>query len=471
MRALSGLEPKNVFGFFEDICKIPHGSGNTELISKYCVEFAQKHGLFFHKDSMNNVIIRKPASQGYEAHPTVILQAHLDMVCEKLPRCGMNFETDALRLATDGDYIFAENTTLGGDDGIGVAMILAILADKHAVHPELEAVFTVDEETGMYGAQALDASLLKGRMLINIDSEEMGVLTVGCAGGARADLTLPLKRTQSSSPCFEITVSGLAGGHSGMEIDKGRLNANKVMGDFLRSVYADVNIVSVEGGSKDNAIPRECRCIVCTDADIAHTAAEFAQKNRVPGDPGLTVSVKPVGGFKTCCDSDTTEKIIELICELPFGVIKMSDDISGLVQTSVNFGILKSGEDSLCASFSVRSSVESEKEQQLAVLCKIITKYGGSFKSRGNYPAWEYRKNSRLRDIMASAYSDMFGISPKIEAIHAGLECGLFAEKIADFDAVSIGPDMYDVHTARERLSISSTGKVYDYLRQVLMLL
>ncbi len=467
MGVLSNLEPTAVFGYFEDICNIPHGSGNMEQISAYCIDFAKKHSLAWYSDSLHNVIIRKPASSGYESHQPVILQAHLDMVCEKLPETNFDFNTDALRLAIDGDFVYADGTTLGGDDGIAVAMILAILADKTVAHPPLEAVFTTDEETGMFGANGLDMAKLNGKMLINIDSEQMGVITVGCAGGARADITLPLNRIANCKPCYEITVGGLVGGHSGVDINKGRMNANKLMGELLDSIDCVFNVISINGGSKDNVITRECKCVIAA-AEIYENFNDFVLEHKCEYEPDLFVDIKSVEMFETAFDSASTSALVNLINKLPNGIIKMSDDVEGLVQTSLNLGVLKSDKCSAFASFGLRSSVSAEKTALLDCLNKIADDFGASFNQYGHYPAWEYRKISPLRDTMQSVYSDMFGVVPDIEIIHAGLECGLFASRIEDFDAVSIGPDLYDIHTARERLSVSSTKALYGYILKVL---
>ncbi len=467
MGVLTNLKPQDVFRYFEDICNIPHGSGNMERISAYCVDFAKAHGLDYSIDRMHNVVICKPATAGYETHSTVILQGHLDMVCEKLPDCDIDFNTDSLRLAIDGDFVYAEGTTLGGDDGIAVAMILSILNDDSISHPPIEAVFTTDEEIGMYGAEALDMTSLNGGMLINIDSEEMGVITVSCAGGARVDLTVPLKKEPVTRPCYKITVGGLIGGHSGIDIDKNRLNANKLMGELLTTVKTPFNIVSISGGAKDNVITRECNCTISIDSDFLDFT-NFVNKYKSNYEPDMFVNVEPILSATHAYDSNSTQLIVNFINELPYGIISMSEDIDGLVQTSLNLGVLRCDNDSITASFAVRSSVDSEKLTLINRLHTICNKFGGSFSEYGHYPAWEYRKESKLRNTMEKVYSEMYGAKPQIIAIHAGLECGIFASKISDFDAVSIGPDLYDIHTARERLSISSTKSLYEYIIKVL---
>lgn len=465
MGKLSHLHPQRVFHYFEEICGIPHGSGDTARISDYCVAFAKAHNLTYHQDTLGNVIIKKPATVGYESHPAVILQGHIDMVCEKAPDCPIDFATDGLDVDTDGELVFAHGTTLGGDNGIAVAMAFAILESTDLPHPPLEVLLTVDEETGMYGAEGFESALLEGKTLINIDSEEEGVLTVSCAGGARAEMTLPLTYARADAAAYCITVDGLQGGHSGIEIDKGRLNANIVMAQFLHSL--DCRLVSIDGGQKDNAIPVSCQAMITTDDDVFAAAEAFVAAHRIDTDPDLRISVEPALA-DTAMTADSTEQALTLLTTVPNGIQAMSADIEGLVQTSLNLGILTTEDDTLRASFAVRSSVGAEKAALLAKLESQITALGGSFASYGDYPAWEYRKQSRLRDVMCAVWERKYGEKPTVAAIHAGLECGLFCKKIADLDAVSIGPDMWDVHTCRERLSVASTARVYAYLCNVL---
>ena len=465
MGKLTHLQPNRVFYYFEQLCGIPHGSGDTRRISDYCVAFAKERGLWYRQDALNNVMIKKPATPGYEDHPAVILQGHLDMVCEKAPDCPIDFTTDELDVDVDGDWVFAHGTTLGGDDGIAVAMALAILESDDLPHPPLEVLFTVDEETGMYGAEGLDPSDLDGRILINVDSEEQGVLTVSCAGGARAEILLPLAYTPATETAYRVVVEGLQGGHSGVEIDKGRLNANVVMGTFLNTL--DGRISHIAGGLKDNAIPVRCEAVITCTTDPTEDAAAFAAAHRVAGDPDLTISVETAVADEVM-DADSTARVIDFLTTVPNGIQAMSADIEGLVQTSLNLGILTTEADALHASFAVRSSKNEEKTALLAALEAVAHRLGGTYSSHGHYPAWEYRKDSRLRDTMCRVWQAQTGETPVVMAIHAGLECGLFCEKISDLDAVSIGPNMQDIHTCRERLSVSSTARVYDYLCAVL---
>lgn len=465
MRVLENLEPKRVFEFFEDICAIPHGSGNTKQISDYCADFAKSQGLWYQQDELNNIVIKKPASAGYEEHPPVILQGHLDMVCEKDADCDLDFLHDGLRLCTDGGWVFAKGTTLGGDDGIAVAMVLAIL-ESDLPHPPIEAVFTTDEETGMYGAQGLCTNVLSGRMLINIDSEEEGVLTAGCAGGARAEIEISLNFEPLGKQCVRVTFSGLAGGHSGTEINKGRLNANTLMGEFLSGLEG-YRIAEIAGGLKDNAIPQRCSCVLCCEQDIKTAAECFARTHRA-AEPNITAAVEPAGRYAVAMDQESSYRVSEFLCSVPNGVISMCDDIEGLVQTSLNLGILKTENNRLSASFAVRSSKNSEKTALLEALNKVSGEFGGEYSSHGYYPAWEYRPQSRLRDTMVKVYRKLYCKEPEVSVIHAGLECGLFCEKLEGLDAISLGPDMQDIHTSRERLSVESTARTYRYICEIL---
>lgn len=471
-QTLQNIKPENVFRFFREICAIPHGSGNTKKISDYCAANAARLGLWFCQDEFKNVIIKKPASVGYEKHAPVILQGHLDMVCEKEADCAIDFENEGIRLLTDGDYIFADGTTLGGDDGIAVAMIMALLEDSTAVHPTVYAIFTSDEETGMTGAANIDLSDIQADILINIDSEEEGVLTVSCAGGAKCHLTIPFESELCHGNVFEIKVHGLSGGHSGVEIDKGIPNADIVAAGLLKALkqHCDFKLCNISGGLKDNAIPRECTVTVVTDMnheEVISVCADYISE--------LSLSLKqlPLISVSKCIyessfNSESTNRIIEFLSDLPNGIIKMSDSIPGLVQTSLNLGILYCKSNLLYCTISVRSSDNNEKEALINNLKDIAHNYGGEMSVDGQYPAWEYRENSRLRECMVSVFERMFMEKPIIGAIHAGLECGLLSGKIKNLDAVSFGPDILDIHTPNERLDIKSTERMYNYLTEVL---
>ena len=472
---LAGLEPASVFAYFEEICSIPHGSRNTKLISDYLVRFAQEHGIRYFQDELNNVVMFQEGTCGMEDHEPVIIQGHMDMVCEKDEDCPINMDTDGLDVTHDGNYVFARGTTLGGDDGIALAYALAILADKSIPHPPLEVIITVDEEIGMEGAAGVDLSSLKGRILINIDSEEEGIFTVSCAGGARGTITLPVSRHAVYGPCVKLTVEGLQGGHSGVEIHKNRANANKVMGEFLGRVQKlmPLCLTGLSGGSKDNAITRSCTAtMVCMGMYIERindVAAELQKEIREKYDePEVIIrgdDVDALGG--NALSTRDTAKVIALLNAAPNGVQAWSQDIPGLVQTSLNLGVAKL-EEEFRMTFAVRSSVNREKVELLNRLRELAAFYDGGYSEMGNYPAWEYKKDSNLRDTMVRIYKEMFAKEPEVVAIHAGLECGLLSEKLPGLDCVSIGPEMHDIHTSRERLGIASTERTWNFLLEVL---
>ena len=472
---LAGLEPANVFGYFEKICSIPHGSRNTTMIADYLVEFAKEHEITYIRDELNNVIFFQEGTCGMEDHDPVIIQGHSDMVCEKDADCPIDMATEGLDVTHDGKYVFAKGTTLGGDDGIALAYALAILADKSIPHPPLEVVITVDEEIGMEGAAGVDLSKLKGRTLLNIDSEEEGIFTVSCAGGCRATLALNVERRAVYGPCIRLNVDGLQGGHSGVEIHKNRANANKVMGEFMSRIQKlmPLCLTSLSGGSKDNAIPRSCQATLVAmgiHLERINDIAEQLQKEirEQYDEPEATVQafdVYALGG--NSLTTEATAKVISLLCSCPNGVQAMSQDIPGLVQTSLNLGIAKLG-DRFTATFSLRSSVNAEKRELLERLVKIVELHGGSYTTMGEYPAWEYKKDSKLRDTMVKVYTDMFGSAPQVVAIHAGLECGLLSEKLPGLDCVSMGPEMHNIHTSREKLGIASTERTWKFLLEVL---
>ena len=474
-KKLAGLEPANVFHYFEEICAIPHGSRNTKAISDYLVSFAKAHDLRYIQDEVNNVILFGPGTCGMEDHATVILQGHMDMVCEKDVDCSLDMAAEGLDLTHDDRYVFARGTTLGGDDGIAVAFALALLADNTIPHPPLEIIITVDEEIGMLGADAIDLSAIRGRTLINLDSEEEGIFTVSCAGGARATVTLKAERKAVYGPCVRLTVEGLQGGHSGAEIHKNRANANKVMGEYLSRIQKlmPLCLTSLTGGSKDNAIPRSCQATVVAMGigidRINDIAAALQQEIRDTYDePEALVQafdVDALGG--NSLTTAATADVISFLCAAPNGVQSYSADIPGLVQTSLNLGVCKLG-DNFSATFSVRSSVNREKEELLGKLRELTDFYSGQISVAGAYPAWEYRKDSPLRDTMVRVYKQMFGKEPQVLAIHAGLECGLLGDKLPGLDCVSVGPQMYDIHTSREKLDIASTKRTWDFLLEVL---
>ena len=472
---LAGLEPQAVFACFEKLCSIPHGSRNTKAISDYLVSFAAEHGIRCIQDKLNNILLFGEGTCGMENHPPVVLQGHMDMVCEKDPDCKLDMAVDGLDLTHDDTCVFARGTTLGGDDGIAVAFAMALLTDKSIPHPPLEIIITVDEEIGMLGAAAMDLSEVKGRTMINLDSEDEGIFTVSCAGGATATISLPAPRRAVYGPCIRLSVDGLRGGHSGAEIHKNRANANKVMGEFLSRIQTlmPLCLTSFSGGSKDNAIPRACQATAVAmglhleriNETAAALQAEIREKYDEPDVLVQAFDVDALGG--NGLSTEDTAKVIALLNSVPNGVQAYSANMPGLVQTSLNLGIAKLGEQ-FTATFSVRSSVNQEKQELLSKLRSLAEFHGGSYSQMGEYPAWEYRKNSPLREAMVAAYRKLFDKEPKVLAIHAGLECGLLGQKLPGLDCVSIGPQMHDIHTSREKLEIASTKRTWEFLLEVL---
>ena len=472
---LAGLQPESVFAYFEKLCSIPHGSRNTKMISDYLVSFAKEQNIRYVQDELNNLLIFQEGTCGYEDHAPVILQGHMDMVCEKDADCPINMDTDGLDISHDGTCVFANGTTLGGDNGIAVAYMLALLADKSIPHPPLEIIITVDEEIGMEGAAGVDLSALKGRTMINLDSEDEGIFTVSCAGGARGTIHLPLQRRVVYGPCVKLTVDGLRGGHSGVEIHKNLANANKVMGELLDRVQRimPICITKLSGGAKDNAIPRSAQVTLVmlgmNPERINDVIDQLQQEVREKYDEPYAViqgdNVDALGG--NALTTECTAKVIGLLNAVPNGVQSWSEDIDGLVQTSLNLGVVKL-EEELTLTFAVRSSVNQEKRALLARLGELTKFYDGSYTEMGDYPAWEYKKDSHLRDTMVRLFEEMYGKKPEVVAIHAGLECGMLSEKLPGLDCVSIGPNMHDIHTSREKLEIESTRRTWEFLLEIL---
>lgn len=476
MAALTGLKPEKVFKFFEMLCSVPHGSGNTRQISDLCVKFAKERGLRYKQDALNNVIIWKDATPGYENAEPLILQGHIDMVCAFEPDCGVDMKTDGLKLVVDGDWVKAYKTSLGADNGIGVAIAMALLDDETLRHPRLEALFTTDEETGMFGADGVDLSTLEGHNLINLDSEEEGYLTVSCAGGVRVDCAFPAdwEETPKTWKSYEVVIDGLKGGHSGAEIDKGRASATQLMGRFLFRAEKEtgLRIASMEGGTFTNVIPLFCRSVVAMPAEQAERFEALCradeamfQNEYATADPGLRMKCASSAAAERVFSAARTRGLLNMLLLAPYGVEAMSMDIPGLVQTSMNLGVVKTEEEGIGLYFSLRSSIGSQKEmlaERLEALCAL---FGASFSTHDPYPAWAFKKESRLRDAMSAACKEILGREPGITATHGGLECGLFMEKRPDFDCVSLGPELHEVHSVRERLSISSTERLYRIMR------
>ena len=472
------LESQRVFDYFEEICAIPHGSRNTKQISDYLAAFAGEHGLTCHQDDANNIVIIKEASAGYENAEPVILQGHMDMVCEKENGCEINFEKDGLDLYIDGDFLRAQGTTLGGDDGIAVAYALALLESDEIPHPRLEVVITVDEEIGMLGAEAIDLSMLKGHRLLNIDSDVEGHFLTSCAGGMTVEAELAVTRMAQSGLVMKMAVSGLEGGHSGSEIDKEHANANIVAGRALKYISdrMELGVISMAGGLKDNAIPREHTAEVLIPAEKKEEFLTYLEeltgvlrREYAASDAEIQITAEE-GGVQEAqiLSYASMSKVLFYLRQVPDGVQHMSRVMPGLVETSLNLGILKLTEDALLTTTSVRSSVSTRKEELLDRLTHLVEFLGGEVEVNGDYPAWEYRADSRLRETISEVYRDLFDEEPVFEAIHAGLECGILSGKIADLDCVSFGPNNYDIHTPKERLSISSTEKVWKLLKEFL---
>ncbi len=479
MSLIRELEPGDVFGYFDDICAIPHGSGNTGQISDYCVRFARDHGLKFRQEPCGNVVIWKEASPGYEDSPAVMLQGHLDMVAVKTGDCDIDLDAEGVRPAVtaDGEWIYAEGTSLGGDDGIAIAYALAILADDSMKHPAIEAVFTVGEEIGLLGASELDASDLESRVLLNLDSEEEGSFLTSCAGGATFCCILPSARKKMEGIVYEWKADGLLGGHSGAGIHLGRANANDLFGRFLTETDGTVRyrIGEVCGGEKDNAIANRCSAILVTDEENAgkleQAAAEFAEEigsEYAAIEPNLKISLtrKDMGEAEVL--KKKSDRALRIALEhMPAGVQRMEPEIPGMVQTSLNLGIMRSGGETVLT-YAVRSSSGTQKAWLLRKMQDVTALAGGHSEIDGIYPAWEYMPDSRIRDIMVQTYEELTGTKPVLAGIHAGVECGIFAEKLPGIDAISYGPTMRDIHTVNEKLNIGSAGRTYELTVRVL---
>lgn len=471
---LNDLQPKEVFRFFYEICRIPHGSYNIDAISDYLVAFAKERNLEVRQDQLKNVIIWKPATEGYEKEETIILQGHMDMVAVKDAESDINMDKDSLHLALKDGCLYAEGTSLGGDDGIAVAYALAILDSDSIKHPALEVVFTVNEEVGMDGAIGIDLSDLKGTRLLNIDSEEEGVLLTSCAGGMRVHAVLPVTKVPYEGTCVEITLSGLKGGHSGAEIHHGRANANHVIGRILSELAKKVpfHIVKISGGEKDNAIPLYAEATFAVknpDMELMKAelvAMESILNNEYAGkEENILITLRKLeDGSATMADEQSTKRMYEYLCAVPDGVIAMSGLNPGFVETSLNLGVLNLTETGLEADYALRSSIEQSKLFLRDRVDMITKAFGGYCEFSGDYPGWEYKANSPLREKMIRVYEECYGRRPEVTAIHAGLECGILLQKKKDLDCISFGPDIYDIHTTKERMPVDSVKRTWEYL-------
>ena len=479
MSILQNLEPKEVFEYFEAISNIPRGSGNEKEISDYLLNFGKSLGLESIQDEALNVIIKKPGTKGYENAPTVIIQGHMDMVCEKNNGVEHDFEKDPLKLRVVEDYIYATDTTLGADNGIAVAYAMAILASNDISHPPIEVLITTDEETGMSGAMAINKEHIDGKILINLDNEEEGYLLVSCAGGIRSTATINIEKQDiTDKKLMKINISGLKGGHSGMDIIKERGNSNKILGRVLKEISKEVkfNIVKLNGGSKNNAIPREAEAVITINSSDENMVIGLIKNwNDIIGnelrtqDSGLKIEALSINDKEEKEFTDeSTKKVVDLLYLYPNGINSKSVEIDGLVESSTNLGVLTTSDTAVEFDSAIRSSVPSLKEEIVLRSKTIVELFGGKFITTADYPGWEYNPDSKIREICQKVHKDLYGNEAKIVAIHAGVECGLFNEKLGDLDMISFGPNLYDVHTPDEHMSISSVKNCYEYLKAIL---
>ena len=480
MKNLENITEERIFYHFEEINKIPRGSGNEKQISDYLLGFGRNLGLECIQDGALNVIIKKPASKGYEKAPVVIIQGHMDMVCEKNSDKEHDFTKDPIKLILKGDYIYADKTTLGGDDGIALAYAMAILEDNTIEHPAIEVLITSDEEAGMSGAMAIQPHYINGKIVLNIDSEEEGKLLVSCAGGIRTKSTLPIEWIDKKKKTKEyaLVIKGLKGGHSGTDINLGRGNSNKLMGRLLKEITNKIkfNLVSLDGGSKNNAIPREATAVVSINAtdekkliDAKTKVCEDLKKEFSKKDSDLRIYLLEYEKkVEKVFSDDTTAKVINLLYMYPNGVNTVSSEIEGLTESSTNLGVVVTNENDVEYDSSVRSSVFSLREE-IVERNKCITEIlGGTFTTNAGYPAWPYKTDSKIRNICKDVYFKMYEKEPEVVAIHAGVECGILKEKLGDLDMISFGPDIIDIHTPNEHMSISSAHRCFEYLLEVL---
>lgn len=471
------LEPKNVFRFFSEISQIPHGSGNTEQIAEYFINFAKERNLKAYKDDCGNIMIFAKGTAGYENSDSVILQGHMDMVCETAPDCAKDMSKEGLTLLTDGNRVWADGTTLGGDDGIAAAYALAILDDSAIPRPPLEVLLTRDEEIGMVGAKGLDASHLRGKRLINIDSEDEGIITVSCAGGVDAKCKIPIDYALSntSDTAFKITISGLCGGHSGVDINKGRQNAIVLLGrllDFIRSAVK-INIADIRGGGKRNVIANTAAAVICTDNPVKLTEllSDFTDviKNELKiTEPDITIESTENRLPSEYADDESTKKMIFTLFHTINGVQEMNPSEATMVQTSLNLGTVSISDNMMILEYLIRGNAAAGKQTVTDKLTSFIHYLGGTTALDADYPPWEYKTESPLRNIMTQSFKSIYGYEPQIESMHAGVECGIFTEKLGDIDMVSIGPNLRNIHTYSEYMDVASVKRTWYYILEVL---
>ena len=477
---IHGYKPEKLFRYFEDLAAIPHGSGNERAVADWLVRFAEERGLVCVRDEWNNVLIRLPASVGREGEPPLLLQGHTDMVCEKNRDTVHDFTTDGLKLRVEDGWLSAEGTTLGGDDGIAVAVMMTVLDGGVASHPEIECLFTTEEETGLTGAGNFDYSLLHARRMINLDNEELGILIAGCAGGIRSEIDIPINTVPCTLPRVEIEIKGLCGGHSGGCIHMGRANANKLMGRVLAALHAEspFRLVSVEGGSKDNAIPRECRAVIATE-DAALTQAFLADyEKKIAAELGqedagfvLRTSCLPAAAATDrAMDTLATRSVLAVLTSAQDGVMAMSHAVPGLVEFSRNLGVVRTDSEAcrLCCVFSTRSAIEAQIDASVAQLDLLGATVGAKVRHHSRYPGWSFAKDSDTRDRYCEHFRRVTGRDVEVTIIHAGLECGIIKNHLPDMDAISVGPDMEGIHSPDERMNLASCELFWEILRGII---
>lgn len=470
-----GYEPKKVLAFFEEICKIPHGSGNEEEVAKYIENFAKERGLFVIRDKNNNVFIRKEATAGYENAPAYLLQGHTDMVCAKETSSNHNFETDALELYMENGWLRARGTTLGGDDGIAVAFMLALLDGELQNHPKLECLFTVEEETGLGGAESFDYSVVTAKRMINLDSESEGEVCAGCAGGVRSKISFVPTIEKSSGDVITLSIDGLFGGHSGVEINCGRANAIVMAVSILNEIAKEqgVALISLVGGEKDNAIPRICdaKFVVENSSSAVAIIEKLDEKIReglCEADAGLKISVSVENDIE---DVDTLIEgadLLSMISQIKVGVLSMSPHLEGLVEFSRNIGVVEVDKEGAYITYSSRSSKEEQIDLSINEVNTQIKKLDASVKHTGRYPGWDFLPDSELRDTYIRKFKEKMGKDVQTVVIHAGLECGIIKSRIPDMDIISIGPNMRNIHTPDEALELDSCARLFSVLKVVL---
>ncbi len=476
---ITGYKPEKLFHFFEDVCAIPRGSGNEKGISDFLVKFAKDRGLWVYQDDSYNVIIKKGASKGAEDKAPVMLQGHIDMVCDKRAGVDHDFEKEGIELVVKDGVLSANGTTLGADNGVAVALMMMVLDDEDIKHPPVECVFTTEEEVGLNGAQALDKSRITARTMINMDSEEEGIATISCAGGLRVRLARPVERRPADGSLVQIRIKGLLGGHSGTDIDKERQNANILMARMVEHLmkHTDGKLVTFAGGTKENAITRECEAsLIYAEKAEAEKAEKLAcelagtlSEEISPFEPDFACEVAVEEGQSVSALGDGDARaLVSAIRLAPNGVYRRNIKMDGFVVVSSNMGVVRAGEKELVIVVSPRSSVASLQEDTKARFALLADTFGFTADYSGEYPGWDFKEDSRIREVFKESYRELYGAELKVEALHAGLECGLFSDAIPGLDAIAVGPTLNNVHTPEENLPLDSFERFYMLLKDVL---